>query len=270
MIDRNFRSRWVAVAVVSLLGACAAPAPKPAPEPVKVTPQQPKAEPTPDPAKDYPSVFTPPSREDRTAEIERQFQREKQEKAVHLSLVNRMLNQKNHYAALAHLDAYDSKWGADVNSKRLRADALRKTGQLDEAERIYKQLLGKLDGGLVWYGLGRVSIDRGDLNNAKDRLEKSVKEDPLLTDAYSDLGLTYMLLNMQQSSYDALMRAVQLSKNEPKSVANLAMWAIVNERYEMANDLADRLEWSDITRSKMMAQASQIRQKYVQQTGESR
>lgn len=231
--------------------------------PPKVTPQQPQPEVPVRQVEDYPERFTPPSRQERTEEIERQFQREQQEKAVHLSLVDRMIEQRNHYAALAHLDAYDGKWGADTQSQRLRADALRKTNQLNEAETIYKQLLGKVEGGRIWYGLGRVSIDRGDLVGARAHLEKAIEKDPLLIDAYSDLGLTYMLLNQQESSYNSLMRAVQLSKNEPKSVANLALWAIVNERYEMANDLARQLQWSDTTRSNMVAQANRIREKYV-------
>lgn len=185
-----------------------------------------------------------------------------QEKAIHLGLVQKMIDQNNGYAALAHLDSYDKKWGADLKSRLLRADALRKTGQFDQAEQAYQSLLGTTDNqGQVWYGLGKISIEKGKLNAAEVRLEKAVQIDPLKIEAYTDLGLVYLLDGKKDLSYNALMKASELSNQDPKILANLALWGLVFNDFDMSLDIANRLQWSDSTRNKVMAQANTIKKR---------
>ncbi|MCR2745644.1 tetratricopeptide repeat protein [Limnobacter parvus] len=188
------------------------------------------------------------------------------EKNLHLKLVQTMIDQDNAYAALAHLDAYDQKWGADRPSKQLRADSLRKTSQLDQAELVYKSLLGggqeQMKSGPIWYGLGKVAIERGDLRGAATRLEKAVQTDPLHINAYSDLGLVYLLEGQKEPSYNTLMKANQLASGDSKVMANLALWGLVFDDFNMAMDIADRLQWSDSTRNQVMSQANSIKRRF--------
>jgi len=196
--------------------------------------------------------------ETRKARVER-------EKNLHLKLVQTMVEQDNAYAALAHLDSYDQKWGADRPSKQLRADALRKTSQLDQAELVYKSLLGGQEpakNGSAWYGLGKVSIERGDLKSATTRLEKSIQVDPLNINAYSDLGLVYLLEGQKEPAYNTLMKANQLASGDVKIMANLALWGLVYDDFNMAIDIADRLQWSDNTRNQVMSQANSIKRRF--------
>lgn len=186
------------------------------------------------------------------------------EREVHLTLVQKMIQQNNTYAALAHLDAYQKKWGTSLVSQRLRADALRKTRQFDRAEALYKTLLSTEDNSQAWYGLGRVAIDKGDLPAAVPRLEKAVERNPLYVEAYSDLGLVYLLLNNKQPAYDTLMKASQLSNNDPKVLANLALWGLVFQDFDLARSVADRLNWSDETRGQVLTQATKIRERFAQ------
>ena len=190
--------------------------------------------------------------------------RVEREKNLHLKLVQTMVEQDNAYAALAHLDAYDQKWGSDRPSKQLRADALRKTSQLDQAELVYKSLLGgkeQVKSGPAWYGLGKVSIERGDLKGAVTRLEKSIQVDPLNINAYSDLGLVYLLEGQKEPAYNTLMKANQLASGDAKIMANLALWGLVYDDFNMAMDIADRLQWSDNTRNQVMSQANSIKRR---------
>ncbi|MDX1668975.1 MAG: tetratricopeptide repeat protein [Limnobacter sp.] len=184
------------------------------------------------------------------------------EREIHLTLVQRMIQQDSTYAALAHLDAYQQKWGTSLASQRLRADALRKTRQFDQAEAIYQTLLSSENSSQAWYGLGRVAIDKGDLTTAVPRLEKAIDRDPLYVEAYSDLGLVYLLLNNKQPAYDTLMKASQLSNNDPKVLANLALWGLVFQDFDLARSVADRLDWSDETRGQVLQQASRIRERF--------
>ncbi len=188
-------------------------------------------------------------------------QREKREREIHLSLVNKMISQKNEYAALAHLDSYERRWGASFESKRLRADCLRRTRQLDEAESLYKSILGQQSNARIWYGLGKVSIEKNDMKTAASRLEKAVQVDPLMIEAYSDLGLIYLLEGKQTTSYDTLMKASQLSSNDQGTLANLALWGLVYQDFDMAKSIADRLKWSDKTRTQVLNQANVIRKR---------
>lgn len=191
--------------------------------------------------------------------------RAEREKNLHLKLVQTMVEQDNAYAALAHLDAYDQKWGSDRQSKQLRADSLRKTSQLDQAELVYKSLLGgqeQFKSGPVWYGLGKVAIERGDLKSAATRLEKSIQVDPLNINAYSDLGLVYLLEGQKEPAYNTLMKANQLASGDAKIMANLALWGLVFDDFNMAMDIADRLQWSDNTRNQVMSQANSIKRRF--------
>lgn len=195
--------------------------------------------------------------------------RTQREKEIHLSLVNKMISQKNEYAALAHLDSYDRRWGASFESKRLRADCLRRTRQLDEAETLYKSILGQQSNARIWYGLGKVSIEKNDMKTAATRLEKAVQVDPLMVEAYSDLGLIYLLEGKQSSSYDTLMKASQLSSNDQGTLANLALWGLVYQDFDMAKGIADRLKWSDKTRTQVLNQANVIRKRIGNPAGNS-
>lgn len=191
--------------------------------------------------------------------------RAEREKNLHLKLVQTMIEQDNAYAALAHLDAYDQKWGSDRQSKQLRADSLRKTSQLDQAELVYKSLLSgqaQQKNGPIWYGLGKVAIERGDLKSATVRLEKSVQADPLNIDAYSDLGLVYLLEGQKEPAYNTLMKANQLASGDSKIMANLALWGLVFDDFNMAMDIADRLQWTDNTRNQVMSQANTIKRRF--------
>nr|WP_306173530.1 tetratricopeptide repeat protein [Limnobacter humi] len=186
------------------------------------------------------------------------------EKDLHLKLVQQMMEQNNAFAALAHLDAYDQKWGASRQSRLLRADAYRKTSQWDKAESAYQTLLGNstsAQSGPVWYGLGKVSIEKGDLKSANTRLEKAVQIDPLNVSAYTDLGLVYLLEGLKDPAYNALMKASQLSGGDTTVKANLALWALVFDEFGLAKDMADQLNWSEVTRNKVLAQANVIKKR---------
>ena len=265
LISGQFSRQLAMVALPLILAACATPqqspnAPAPAPEPA-ITPSVPNISAT-SPTQD--ALIEAERKElDREDEQTRKARAER-EKNLHLKLVQTMIEQDNAYAALAHLDAYDQKWGSDRQSKQLRADSLRKTSQLDQAELVYKSLLSGQDqvkSGPVWYGLGKVAIERGDLRSAATRLEKSVQVDPLNIKAYSDLGLVYLLEGQKEPAYNTLMKANQLTNGDSNIMANLALWGLVYDDFNMAMDIADRLQWSDSTRNQVMSQANSIKKR---------
>lgn len=57
------------------------------------------------------------------------------------------------------------------------------------------------------------------------------------------------------------MKANQLASGDAKIMANLALWGLVFDDFNMAMDIADRLQWSDNTRNQVMSQANSIKRR---------
>ena len=183
------------------------------------------------------------------------------EKTAHIAQARKMMAQANVQGALAHLDAYDAKWGVDSSSQLCRADALRQFKQLAQAETLYQNLASQSENAQAWYGLGKISIAKGDLQNAASRFEKSVQIESNNVEFQTDLGLVYLLSGKKMPAYEALTQAAQLANDDPKILTNLALWGLVYEDFALSGDIADRMKWSETTRNKLMVQANTIKKR---------
>jgi hypothetical protein len=61
--------------------------------------------------------------------------------ATYLRLVEQMQKEDLWFASLAHIDALEQRWGVSPDSTRVRAEALRQTGQAVPAEAAYRRLM---------------------------------------------------------------------------------------------------------------------------------
>lgn len=190
------------------------------------------------------------------------------EKTAHIAQARKMMAQANVQGALAHLDNYDAKWGLDSSSQLCRADALRQSKQLAQAETLYQSLATQSQNAQAWYGLGKISIAKGDLHNAASRFEKSVQIESNNVEFQTDLGLVYLLSGKKMPAYEALTQAAQLAQDDPKILTNLALWGLVYEDFALSGDIADRMQWSETTRNRLMVQANNIK-KRIQGKGET-
>src|SRR5688572_20279580 len=82
---------------------------------------------------------------------------------LHLELIEKMLEDGRAHAALAHLDALSPDEAAVPAARLLRAEALRRTGQLDAAWRVYEPLLITEAAAPAWRGLALIKSEQGDL-----------------------------------------------------------------------------------------------------------
>src|SRR5437870_11254475 len=92
---------------------------------------------------------------------------------LHLELIEKMLENGRAHAALAHLDALAPDEAAAPGARLLRAEALRRTGQLDAAWRIYEPLLVTEAAASAWRGLALIKAERGDLETGIAWLRKA-------------------------------------------------------------------------------------------------
>src|SRR5437879_6271112 len=84
------------------------------------------------------------------------------EPKLHLELIEKMLEGGRAHAALAHLDALGPEAAAAPAAQLLRAEALRRIGQRDQAWRVYETLLVTEAAAPAWRGLALIEIEKGD------------------------------------------------------------------------------------------------------------
>lgn len=189
------------------------------------------------------------------ADIEMARQRQSQEKAeitspaTYLSLIRKMQEQGLYYASLAHIDAYQQRYGRAPEIMLLRADALRETDQLAAADAEYRAVVGATSamgagtqGGLLnaaaWRGLGIVAGRQGDFVEAARRLQVSAQANPTDASTASDLGYALMRAGEVEQARVPLMQAQQMAAASPKIAGNLVIWLTVNDRKDDAASLA--------------------------------
>ncbi|CAJ0735907.1 hypothetical protein R16034_00285 [Ralstonia edaphis] len=189
------------------------------------------------------------------ADIEMARQRQSQEKAeitspaTYLSLIRKMQEQGLYYASLAHIDAYQQRYGRAPEIMLLRADALRETDQLAAADAEYRAVVGATSamgagtqGGLLnaaaWRGLGIVAGRQGNFVEAARRLQVSAQANPTDASTASDLGYALMRAGEVEQARVPLMQAQQMAVASPKIAGNLVIWLTVNDRKDDAASLA--------------------------------
>lgn len=189
------------------------------------------------------------------ADIEMARQRQSQEKAeitspaTYLALIRRMQEQGLYYASLAHIDAYQQRYGRGPEIMLLRADALRETDQLAAADAEYRAVVGATSalgagtqGGLLnaaaWRGLGIVAGRQGNFAEAARRLQVAAQANPTDASTASDLGYALMRCGEVEQARVPLMQAQQMAATSPKIAGNLVIWLTVNDRKDDAASLA--------------------------------
>ncbi len=191
-------------------------------------------------------------------------QKRDQEKLLHRKLIGQMMEQGSWYAALAHCDAYDQQWGADVHSRLLRADAQRMTGQLPAAEKQYQSLRDTSLKAQALHGLSQIAAQRGQWMQASTLLSEAIREQPLNARLYNDQGLLLTLLNKPQEAFVALRKSQELEPDRALARANLALYAAVYDEVALFNSMSQQLNWKNGDIETVKAQALRIRAAHQQ------
>lgn len=210
------------------------------------------------------------------ADIEMARQRQSQEKAeitspaTYLSLIRRMQEQGLYYASLAHIDAYQQRYGRAPEIILLRADALRETDQLAAADAEYRAVVGATSamgagtqGGLLnaaaWRGLGIVAGRQGNFAEAARRLQVAAQANPTDASTASDLGYALMRAGEVEQARVPLMQAQQMAAASPKIAGNLVIWLTVNDRKDDAASLASHAQLTASARKAVDDDVARVR-----------
>ncbi|EFP68096.1 Flp pilus assembly protein TadD, contains TPR repeats [Ralstonia pickettii] len=210
------------------------------------------------------------------ADIEMARQRQSQEKAeitspaTYLSLIHRMQEQGLYYASLAHIDAYQQRYGRAPEIMLLRADALRETDQLAAADAEYRAVVAATSamgagtqGGLLnaaaWRGLGIVAGRQGNFAEAARRLQVAAQANPTDASTASDLGYALMRSGEVEQARVPLMQAQQMAAASPKIAGNLVIWLTVNDRKDDAASLASHAQLTASARKAIDEDVARVR-----------
>lgn len=157
---------------------------------------------------------------------------------LHLSLIEEMLEQGLFHAALAHLDALEPKARDAPRAQYLRAEALRRSGDMSAARPVYAALLTTCLGGLGHFGLGRIAASQCELDQAQLDLEQARERRPVDARIANDLGMVYFARGDLTAAQQSFQTAVELARGQGPATRNLLHVLVRREHWSDAERMA--------------------------------
>lgn len=183
------------------------------------------------------------------------------EPAMYLQLIQRMQEQGAWFASLAHIQAFRQQHG-DTPALQLRhADALRQTGQPEQAADLYRKLLRGPTQAAAAHGLGLIAMEAGDTAQALLHLGNAAQLSPLRADYLGDLGYAHLLGGDYPAARAPLAQAAELSPADGRAIANLALWQLLSGNAAVAGQIMQQAKLPQNTQQAVLAKATQLRQR---------
>lgn len=163
---------------------------------------------------------------------------------TYLDLIAQMQQAGQWYASLAHTEAFEQQHGASTQVRLLRADALRNTGQTQQAQQAYTELLSGSDSQMTSRarrGLGLLHASQGQYTLAVEQLELARKLNPIDANVLSDLAYAHMLDGRVAQAQHPILQAAQLAPGNPRVQLNMALYWLATGNQPEARRLLQRL-----------------------------
>ncbi|KAI3592178.1 Flp pilus assembly protein TadD [Cupriavidus sp. U2] len=177
---------------------------------------------------------------------------------VYLGLIGKMQQEGMYYASLAHIDAYQQKYGSSTALQVLRADALRETGQDDAALQAYRDLLNTDRAARARHGIGLVLGRQGDFMRAAVELRQAAVLEPVNAQVANDLGYALMRGGALQDARVPVMQALELDANNPRVISNAVVWMLATGKRSEATAMMQRAAMPDPTRAAIRKEADRV------------
>ena len=180
------------------------------------------------------------------------------ERGLYIQLIEKLEETGQYYAALAHLDRYERDWPVTDQVRYLRATALRKTGDLDQARALYQELTRGQYGARAYEGLGLIEAARGDGRAALQRFEQASRIDPTNVELLSNLGYAAMQVRENKLAEQALFKAGQLGPQDRRAWSNIAVYELITLQPSKAAKIMERFQMSQQERDAIMRAAKSL------------
>ncbi|KPC35501.1 TPR repeat-containing protein [Pseudomonas syringae pv. cilantro] len=172
-----------------------------------------------------------------------------------LNLAQNMADEGRLHASLANLEGLPDSLG-EVRLRKARV--LRLLGS-NEAEPLYRSLLGTCRAAQGEHGLGQLAAARGDNALAQQHLLRASKLQPTDEKIRNDLGVVYLnQLQLEQARFQFLT-AMELKQSDSLAAMNLATLLIYQNKWTQAAELASRAGLTPEQITDARARAEQLR-----------
>lgn len=145
------------------------------------------------------------------------------------------------YASLAHTEAFEQQYGVNPESRLMRADALRNTGQVEQARQAYLALLQGATTARARRGLGLLYASQGQYGQAVEQLDKARQLNPIDANVLSDLAYAHMLDGRLAAAQMPIMQASQLAPANARVQLNMALFWLASGNQAQASQLLRQL-----------------------------
>lgn len=201
------------------------------------------------------SLANPPASNEMVLQEAERLRQDMNDPVLYLQLIAALQQRRLFYAALAHLDVFDSKWPNDSRALLQRADALRQIQDVDAAQRIYQRLLTREASAGAHHGLGLIAAQRGALDEALVQLQRANQLAPIDTRILNDLGYLQLLTRQYPAARLSLNKAVELEPANRQAVANLALYHLLVEEVARAEQLMLRSGFDEQEQTRIREEA---------------
>lgn len=158
-----------------------------------------------------------------------------------LAGIDQLLREGKPYAALAQLDALAAQGTRPPQVDLARADALRRIDRLEQAEGLYRGLLGGCLQGRAWHGLGLLQAQRGLQADSIASLERARNLQPIDARVRNDLGYALLLAQRFDDARFEFLTVLELAPGDARAARNLILLTLREGRVDKAQELATSL-----------------------------
>ncbi|EIK96547.1 hypothetical protein PMM47T1_11487 [Pseudomonas sp. M47T1] len=177
------------------------------------------------------------------------------EQELSLSLADDMANDGRLHASLANLEGLPDNL---VQVRLRKARVLRQLGR-NEAEPLYRGLLGTCMAAEGEHGLGQLAAARGDNGLAMSHLQRAARLAPTDDKIRNDLGVVYLnQLRMDDARFEFLT-AMELKQSDNLAAANMVTLLIYQDNWKQAADLVTRANLTPEQVSDAQARADKLK-----------
>jgi len=166
----------------------------------------------------------------------------KPEETTNLEMVNKVLEEKKPYAALAFIDSFDTH---SPQLELLKANSLRKVGRETEAEIIYTKLTESCIAAYAYQGLGLISYARNKPADSVKYLKQATKLLPINAYIRSDHGFALMQSGDYPSALNEFLTAIELDDRNTRAKYNLLVLLYKSNQSDKADQFAKRYKISE-------------------------
>lgn len=179
--------------------------------------------------------------------------------AMYRTLIERMQAQGLFFASLAHIAKFEQQYGANADTRLMRARALRETGQFTEAAALYRAVLDSPQSAAGWQGLGLIAGAEGRFADAAQSLSQAAQRAPTDARILNDFGYALMRSGQLSAARVPLAQAAELDQSNPQIVANLAVYLRASGETGRADAVVERAQLAPNTRAAIVQLADTLR-----------